>query len=91
MLTTSPMLARACGIRYTPAPRHLGTLAGLVQPPDPAYNMDESLQALLPGNLARLPLVNNESMNTIYEHRAESLLAIDEMIGRLLDELTAQV
>lgn len=75
---------------YTPAPRHLGTLSGLVQPDDPAFNMPDALQKLLPGNLGRLPNVSSTTMNGIYERRAESLLAVDEMIGGVLDELAAQ-
>ena len=75
---------------YTPAPRHAGTLAGLKQPHGPAFNMADDLQSLLPGNLGKLPLVNPAAMDTIYEKRAESLLAIDEMIGHLLDEVEAQ-
>jgi|EP01043_Picozoa_sp_COSAG02_P009550 N-acetylglucosamine-6-sulfatase len=74
---------------YTPAPRHKGTLAGLKQPQDPAFNLPDALQQLLPGNLAHLPVVNASQMDSIYESRAEALLAIDEMIGHLLDEVTA--
>ena len=74
---------------YTPAPRHKGTLAGLKQPVDPAFNLPDALQQLLPGNLAHLPVVNASQMDTIYESRAEALLAIDEMIGHLLDEVSA--
>lgn len=74
---------------YTPAPRHKGTLAGLTQPQDPAFNLPDALQRILPGNLAHLPLVNASQMDSIYESRAEALLAIDEMIGHLLDEVTA--
>lgn len=69
---------------YTPAPRHKGTLAGLTQPPDPSFNLPSGLQSRLPGNLGTLPLVDPEQMDTIYESRAEALLAIDEMIGHLL-------
>lgn len=75
---------------YTPAPRHKGTLSGLVAPHGPAYNMDTSLQSKLPGVMKTLPLVVNTSMNDIFEARAESLLSVDEMIGHLLDELEAQ-
>lgn len=75
---------------YTPAPRHAGTLANLTQPADPAFNMPTALQKLLPGNLANLPLVDAGAMNDIFERRAESLLAVDEMIGGVLDELREQ-
>eukprot|EP00041_Stephanoeca_diplocostata_P026063 m.694885 g.694885 ORF g.694885 m.694885 type:complete len:627 (+) comp22885_c1_seq7:239-2119(+) len=75
---------------YTPAPRHAGTLQGLAQRFDPAFNMATELQQLLPGRLGALPEVNNASMNNIFEKRAESLLAVDEMIGNLLDEIEAQ-
>jgi N-acetylglucosamine-6-sulfatase len=75
---------------YTPAPRHKGTLAGLKQPHDPSFNLPSELQSLLPGNLGQLPEVNASQMDAIYESRAESLLAIDEMIGHLLDEVEAQ-
>jgi len=72
---------------YTPAPRHLGTLANLTMSLDPSFNMSEDLQKLLPGVLAKLPEVKVDAMNKIFQKRAESLLAIDEMIGHLLDEL----
>lgn len=72
---------------YTPAPRHKGTFANLTQRLDPSFNMDKKLQKLLPGVLAGLPEVNVKDMNKIYQKRAESLLAIDEMIGHLLDEI----
>jgi hypothetical protein len=47
-------------------------------------------RSLLPGNLGTLPEVNASDMDKIYESRAESLLAIDEMIGHLLDVVEAQ-
>jgi len=72
---------------YTPAPRHKGTLANLTQPLDPSFNMAEDLQKLLPGVLGGLPEVKVKKMDEIYQKRAESLLAIDEMIGHLLDEI----
>ena len=75
---------------YTPAPRHAGTLSGLRQPPNPSFNMDSTLQSKLPGDLAKLPEVNASFMNAIFEMRAESLLAVDEMIAALLDEIEAQ-
>ena len=34
--------------------------------------------------------VNSTLMNELYEMRAESLLAVDEMIGGLVNELTRQ-
>ena len=34
--------------------------------------------------------MNSTLMNELYEMRAESLLAVDEMIGGLVDELTRQ-
>lgn len=74
---------------YTPAPRHKGTLAGLKQPLDPAFNLPDALQQLMPGNLGHLPMVNASAMDKIFESRAEALLAIDEMIGHLLDQVTA--
>ena len=64
-------------------------MKGLVQPPDPAFNLDASLQNLLPGNLGKLPLVSVDGMNKIYQSRAEALLAVDEMIGNLLDQIEA--
>lgn len=69
---------------YTPAPRHKGTLKGLRQPHGPAYNMNATLQIKLPGVLGNLPEVQDSAMDSIYESRAESLLAIDEMIGQFL-------
>ena len=75
---------------YTPAPRHKGTLSGLRQPADPAFNLPDALQAKLPGHMANLSLVNVTAMDVIYQSRAEALLAVDEMIGDLIDEIDAQ-
>ena len=61
------------------------------RPLDPAFNLPDALQQLLPGNLRNLPIVNASDMDAIYESRAEALLAIDEMIGHLLDEVTTMV
>ena len=52
--------------------------------------MESDLQSRLPGVLGKLPEVDPGQMNTIYESRAEALLAVDEMIGHVLDELEAQ-
>ena len=49
---------------YTPAPRHRGTLAGLVAPHGPAYNLNQSLQDLLPGKLHNLSTVSDAAMDT---------------------------
>merc|ERR1712217_461817 len=40
-----------------------------------------------PGALANLTEQNPVKMNEIYEARAEALLAVDEMIGSLMNEL----
>jgi N-acetylglucosamine-6-sulfatase len=74
---------------YTPAARHKGTLAGLKQPLDPALEMTDAMMQALPGTLATLPAVNVSKYDAIYQSRAEQLLAVDEMIGRLLDQLEA--
>ena len=81
------MTPHAPHLPSTPAPRHRGTLKGCCskQPSDPAY--DE----LVPiGRWKNSPPVNSTLMNEVYEMRAESLLAVDEMIGGLVDELTRQ-
>ena len=81
------MTPHAPHLPSTPAPRHRGTLKGCCskQPSDPAY--DE----LVPiGMWKDSPPVNSTLMNELYEMRAESLLAVDEMIGGLVDELTRQ-
>eukprot|EP00729_Bicosta_minor_P010675 gene10675-31282_t len=54
---------------YTPAPRHKGTLAGLVQLPDAALNESDADQATLPGALAKLPAVNANSYSSIFQSR----------------------
>jgi len=75
---------------YTPAPRHKGTLAGLVQLPDAALNESDADQATLPGALAKLPAVNANAYSSIFQSRAESLLAVDEMVAALVGELDSQ-
>jgi len=72
---------------HTPAPRHLGKLAGLVQPPNPAFNLADDLQKLLPKGLDTLKKVKVDKMNKKFQARAEQLLAIDEMIGGIVNEL----
>lgn len=74
---------------HTPAPRHEGTLAGLTQPPNPAFNLEDDLQKLLPAGLDNLPKVNEGKMNKVYQARAECLLAIDDMIRDVVNQLKA--
>ena len=75
---------------FTPAPRHKGTLAGLAQPPDPALNETDALQSTLPGAIANLPATDVNSYNAIFQSRAETLLAVDDMVAAVVAELDAQ-
>lgn len=75
---------------YTPAPRHKGTLAGLVQPPDPALNETDSEQSTLPGAIGKLPQVDVAAYDSIFQARAEALLGVDDLVGALVDELDKQ-
>lgn len=72
---------------YTPAPRHKGTLAGLKKPYNPAFNEADDLQCTQPGKMANKSAVDVAKMTEIHQSRSESLLAIDEMIGGLIDLL----
>ena len=82
---------------YTPAPRHKGTLNGTTMPRDLSFNMADTLrlpgfsvaggQGSLPGGYKNLSLQNGTKMDRDFQARAESLLAIDEMIARLLARL----
>jgi arylsulfatase A-like enzyme len=67
---------------HTPAKKYQGTLAGLVQPPNPSFNLAVSL----PG-LADLKEQSAKKMDETFQQRAECLLSIDDMIGDIVDKL----
>lgn len=75
---------------HIPAPKYKGTLSGLVQPPNQAFNEPDKLQKTLPKGLDSLKTVSESKMNSIFQERAECLLSIDDMIGDLVDELQHQ-
>ena len=75
---------------YTPAPRHAGTYSTLSLPRPPSFN-----QANLSGEkgtfLWKYPLTSKQinDLQTDYRLRIELLQAVDEMVGKIVDTLTA--
>jgi len=75
---------------YTPAPRHAGMYSTLSLPKPPSFN-----QANLSGEkgtfLWKFPLTDKQinDLQTDYRLRIESLQAVDEMVGKIVDTLSA--
>ncbi|MDP9219973.1 MAG: sulfatase, partial [Actinomycetota bacterium] len=72
------------------APRDLHRFPGLKAPRTPAY---DALPANAPAWLQRIPPLtahDRDDMDREYRRRAQSVLAIDEMIGRIQQELSAK-
>mmetsp|Transcript_5998 Transcript_5998/g.8488 ORF Transcript_5998/g.8488 Transcript_5998/m.8488 type:complete len:362 (-) Transcript_5998:240-1325(-) len=73
---------------YTPPLRYSGILEGLVTiPQDSSFNQDDYHQQLLPGIFADLPTQNSSEMIQIATRRAECLLAVDDLVGSILDTI----
>lgn len=69
---------------YTPAPRDANAFPGLAAPRTPAYNAAPDANA--PHWLAKHPPLTNADMASIdtdFRKRAQSVLAVDKMIGEL--------
>jgi arylsulfatase A-like enzyme len=72
------------------APRHEGTFENDPLPKGPNYNeADVSDKPSLIRNLPPLGPAEEANLTELYQDRNESLLAVDEMIGNLVDTLTA--
>lgn len=74
----------------TPAPRHAGMFAGLQAPRTPSFN--EADVSDKPPGIANLPLLTAAQIAAIdheYQTRVESLQALDEGIGQIIDTLAA--
>src|SRR4051794_38061936 len=74
-----------------PAPRHAGAFATSLLPIDPSFNEKNvkdkpgwirAIRRFGPGLIAKI--------QTRYQHRLESLLAVDDAIQRIVDELSAK-
>lgn len=75
----------------TPAVRHNKTYPGLVAPRGPSFN--EADVSDKPGWVNGLPLMTSKTIGGIdklYRKRAQSLLAVDEMVAALVERLSAQ-
>jgi arylsulfatase A-like enzyme len=71
-----------------PAPRHAGRFAG--EPLPPKASFDEADMNDKPGSLRRLPRLNARAraeVETIYRAQLASLLAVDDLVARLVDAL----
>ena len=72
-----------------PAPRHLGTMAGAALPRPPSF--DEADLTDKPGYVQRRsPPLSQENVDQItanFRTRQESLLAVDEAVGSIVDQL----
>ena len=75
---------------YTPAPRHANLFADLKAPRTPNYN--ETEVSGKPGYISNRPLLTQKQINMIdeaYRKRLQSLQAVDEGIGKIIDMLQA--
>jgi len=71
-----------------PAPRHLGAYDDLPLPRPPNFNeADVSDKPAFVRQLPRLTAAKIDEITTAYRREAESLLAVDEMVGRMYDAL----
>ncbi len=72
------------------APRHQGLMSGASLPMSPAFNeADVSDKAIFVSHLPPLTSQDIADVKNNYEHRMESLLAVDEGVGKILQTLRA--
>ena len=86
----SPQPPTNCGASAKPAPRHADSFNGEALPIPPNFN--ESDVADKPAAIQALPAITAQETTTIqrkYRCRIESLLSVDEGVGRILDALEA--
>jgi N-acetylglucosamine-6-sulfatase len=75
----------------TPAPRHAGMFAGATAPRTPSFN--EADVSDKPPSIRNRPLLTDAQIAALdheYQTRLESLQALDEGIGRIIDTLAAR-
>ena len=77
-------------VAATPAPRHAGTLPGAIVPRSPSFD-EEDVSDKPAWIRSRLRLSASEisELDALSRRRAESLLAVDEMVGRLISAVEA--
>jgi N-acetylglucosamine-6-sulfatase len=74
----------------TPAERHKGTFADEEVPRPPSFNEEDVSDK--PSPVGDAQRISNQEISTIdayYRQRLESMLAVDEMVGSLVEELEA--
>jgi N-acetylglucosamine-6-sulfatase len=72
----------------TPAPRHANAFPGIVAPRPPSFNENDVSDK--PGWIRNAPLLTSANIATIdlqYRQRRQSLLAVDDMVKRIIDTL----
>jgi N-acetylglucosamine-6-sulfatase len=74
----------------TPAERHEGAFADEEAPRPPSYDEEDVSDKPSPiGNTERISEEESSQIDDYYRQRLESMLAVDEMVGSLVDELEA--
>jgi arylsulfatase A-like enzyme len=73
-----------------PAPRHSGTLAGVLAPRNPGFNeRDMSDKPAFVRANPRMGFGKIDYIDRRYEQRLEALRAVDEAVGKITDQLNA--
>ncbi|KAH8402453.1 hypothetical protein KR009_012038, partial [Drosophila setifemur] len=73
---------------FTPAPRHDGVFSDLKALRTPSFNLPKDDKHWLVGSSRPLPNDTITLMDTYYQKRWETLLAVDELVASLVDVLT---
>lgn len=87
MLQVAPFTPHRPG---TAAPRHADEFAGLTAPRTAAYGKQPSDAPAWLKAIPALTVNDGQAFDREYRRRAQSVLAIDDMIGRIQHELTAK-
>lgn len=70
------------------APRHEGAFATLALPKPPSYNeADVSDKPLLTRSMTPMPPLAHAAVTRMYRDRLESLLAVDDLVGKIIHTL----
>jgi N-acetylglucosamine-6-sulfatase len=89
---------KAVHANFTPAPRHEGRYEDASWPRSPSQNLEPELAALRPRWLQDqrnswhgidFPYHSDLSIDTYYKRYCETLLAVDDSIGRVMEQLKA--
>jgi arylsulfatase A-like enzyme len=75
----------------TPPPRYVGYFSGLTAPQGPSFN-EKNISDKPQFFQDNMPRMNKKAINAVnadYEARAETMLGVDDMVGRVMDELQA--